>query len=53
LDFLKNVLDEHHAALLPNLAFLQAVIFGKGVRSERPIVVQIPFDENKKNAPKA
>jgi hypothetical protein len=53
LDFLKNVLDEHHTALVPNLPFLQAVVFGKGVKSERPIVVQIPFDEDKQKAPRA
>jgi len=53
LDFLKNVLDEHHAALIPNLPFLQVVVFGKGIRSERPIVIQIPFDENKQKAPRA
>lgn len=53
LKFLENVLDKHHVALVPNLPFLQAVVFGKGVKSERPIVVQIPFDKNKQKAPRA
>ena len=53
LDFLRNILDEHHTALIPNLAFLQAVVFGKGVKSERPIVVQVPFDKKKWEAPTA
>ncbi len=47
LRFLGNVLDKHHVALIPNLPFLQAVVFGKGVRSERPIVVKIPYDKSK------
>jgi hypothetical protein len=50
LDFLSNILDKHHVALVPNLAFLQAVVFGKGVQSERPIVVEIPFDKKKEEA---
>lgn len=50
LDFLSNILDKHHVALVPNLAFLQAVVFGKGVKSERPIVVEIPFDKKKEEA---
>jgi hypothetical protein len=50
LGFLGNVLGERHIRLIPNLPFLHAVVFGKGVRSERPIVVQVPFDKNKNDA---
>ena len=53
LEFLKNVMGERHTHLIPNLPFLQAVVFGKGIRSERPIVIQIPYDEKKKDAPSA
>jgi hypothetical protein len=47
LGFLKNILGAAHTELIPTLPRLQAVIFGKGVRSERPIIVQIPFDKKK------
>lgn len=53
LDFLKNVMGERHTRLIPNLPFLQAVVFGKGIRSERPIVIQVPFDKSKEDAPSA
>jgi DNA helicase HerA-like ATPase len=53
LEFLGNVLGKQHTQLIPNLPFLHAVVFGKGVRSERPIVIQIPYSDNKKNAPRA
>lgn len=47
LGFLKNIFGEAHTELIPNLPPLSAVIFGKGVRSERPIIVQIPFSKEK------
>jgi hypothetical protein len=47
LTFLKNVFGDAHTDLIPNLPPLSAVIFGKGVRSERPIIVQIPFSREK------
>jgi uncharacterized protein len=47
LGFLRNIFGDAHTQLIPNLPHLTAVIFGKGVRSERPIVVQIPFSSEK------
>jgi hypothetical protein len=47
LKFLENCFGPTHTAAIPNLQFLQAVVFGKGVKSQRPIIVQIPFDPNK------
>jgi hypothetical protein len=47
LGFLGNCFGATHTSAIPNLQFLQAVVFGKGVKSQRPIIVQIPFDENK------
>lgn len=47
LTFLKNVFGETYTDLIPNLPPLHAVIFGKGVRSQRPIIVQIPYSEEK------
>jgi uncharacterized protein len=50
LGFLSNVFGSSHVALIPNLMPLQAVVFGKAIRSQRPIVVEIPFDEAKVHA---
>ncbi len=47
LGFLKNIFGEAHTELIPNLPPLSAVIFGKGVRSEGPIIVRIPFSKEK------
>jgi DNA helicase HerA-like ATPase len=47
LGFLKNIFGAAHTELIPNLPPLSAVIFGKGVRSERPIIVKIPFNKEK------
>ena len=47
INFLKNMFGSSCAEMVPNLKKLQAVVFGKVVKSERPIVVEIPFDEKK------
>ena len=47
LGFFENFFGKTHTAAIPNLQFLQAVVFGKGVKSQRPIIVQIPFDKKK------
>jgi len=47
LSFLSNIFGEEHIKLIPNLPPLHAVMCGKGIRSARPIVVQIPFDKAK------
>jgi DNA helicase HerA-like ATPase len=47
LDFVKNIYGEAHAKMIANLRPLHAVVFGKAVRSERPVVVEIPFDAAK------
>ena len=47
IGFLKNMFGSSCAEMVPNLKKLQAVVFGKIVKSERPIVVEIPFDEDK------
>jgi uncharacterized protein len=47
LNFLGNCFGATHTSAIPNLQFLQAVVFGKGVKSQRPIIVQIPFDPTK------
>jgi len=47
LNFLGNVYGTAYASLIPNLPRLHALIFGKGVRSERPLIVEIPYDPAK------
>jgi hypothetical protein len=47
LSFLRNIYGKDHVALIPNLPRLHAIAFGKWIRSEHPIVFQIPFDDEK------
>jgi hypothetical protein len=47
LGFLKNMFGSSVAEMVPNLKKLQAIVYGKIVNSERPVVAEIPFDENK------
>lgn len=53
LGFLSNVYGESFKAIIPALPRLHAVVFGKGVRSERPVVVEIPYVPAKDGPPKA
>jgi hypothetical protein len=45
--FLSNVYGKSHAETLKDLPQLHAVVFGKGVRSQRPIIVKIPYEPEK------
>ena len=47
LGFFNNFFGKTHTSAIPNLQFLQAVVFGRGVKSQRPIIVEIPFDKKK------
>jgi hypothetical protein len=47
LAFLGNIYGTAYASLIPNLPRLHALIFGKGVRSERPLIIRIPYDAAK------
>jgi hypothetical protein len=47
LKFLDNIFDREHIALIPNLPRLHAVVHGPAFRSERPLVVEIPYDPEK------
>jgi DNA helicase HerA-like ATPase len=51
LGFLSNVYGSTHTQLIANLPRLHAVVFGRAVRSERPIVVEIPYDAKKAAKP--
>jgi DNA helicase HerA-like ATPase len=47
LGFLRNIFGPDHVALIPNLRPLTAVAFGPWIRSEKPIVFEIPFNHEK------
>jgi len=51
LKFLDNVYGATYVSLIPNLPFLNAIIFGKSVRSQRPLIIEIPFDPEKAKIP--
>jgi uncharacterized protein len=44
--FLAGMFGPDHAEALRNLGPLQAVVFGKGVQAQRPIIVQTPYSEH-------
>jgi DNA helicase HerA-like ATPase len=50
VNFLSNVFGRPHAETLRDLPRLHAIVFGKGVRSQRPVIVEVPFDEEKAKA---
>ena len=49
LGFFTNFFGKTHTSAIPNLQFLQAVVFGRGVKSQRPIIVEIPFNKKKED----
>ncbi len=53
LNYLTDVFGGRHVEAIPNLPFLNGVVFGKAVNSERPIIFQIPEDPAKREASQA
>ncbi|MBX3407697.1 MAG: ATP-binding protein [Phycisphaeraceae bacterium] len=53
LDYLSSMFPSEHVRAIPNLRFLQGIAFGKAVKSERPIIFEIPHDSKKLEASKA
>jgi hypothetical protein len=47
ISFLSNLYGRVYASLLSNLPYLHVVAYGKGVNSQRPLIIEIPFDEEK------
>ncbi len=47
VSFLASVYGRAHAELLRDLPQLNAVVFGKAIRSERPVIVEIPYRPEK------
>lgn len=52
LGFLANIYGDTFRTTIPALPRLHVVLFGKGVRSERPVVVEIPYNPAKQAATK-
>ena len=50
LEYMGNVFSPEHVAVIPNLGPRQLVAYGPGVRSEKPVILEIPFDEEKARA---
>lgn len=47
LKYLSSVYSSDHVEAIPNLAFLETLAYGKGIKSEKPITIKIPFDDQK------
>jgi len=47
LAFLKNIYGPDHVAIIPGLPRLTAVAFGNWIRSEQPVVFEVPFNSMK------
>lgn len=45
LEYLSNIYSQDHVKAIPNLKFLECIAFGKGVKSERPIIIKRDFDK--------
>jgi DNA helicase HerA-like ATPase len=50
LRYLSNVFSTSYVTAIPNLKRFQAVAFGKGIKSERPVIFQIPDVPAKRKA---
>ena len=50
LQFLLNIYDSAYVRSIPNLRFLNFLAFGKGVLSERPLLLRRPLDPTKAEA---
>lgn len=53
LNFLTNVFQGRYVDAIPNLRFLHFLAFGKGVASDRPLLLSRPFDQAKADAARA
>jgi len=41
VEFLSNIYGRDHTSKISNLPFLQALVFGKGIKSEHPVVIEM------------
>ena len=49
LEFLRNFYGDKYTNSIPSLPKLSAMIYGKSFKSRFPMIVEIPYDENKVN----
>lgn len=47
LKYLSNVFSTDYVRAIPNLKFLQCIALGKAVKSDRPIIFEIPYNKAK------
>jgi hypothetical protein len=47
LNFLRNIYGSDYVNLIPNLPKLNAIAFGPWIRSQQPIVFEVPFEDSK------
>ncbi len=52
-NYLGNVYSSGHVQSIPNLRFLEAIAYGKAIKSERPIIIKLDYVEEKKKASEA
>jgi len=50
LQFLQSVYSAEHTSAIPNLGRFEFLASGRAIRAERPILLQRPFDQSKKDA---
>jgi DNA helicase HerA-like ATPase len=50
LKYLANVFSTDHVSAIPNLKRFQVIAFGKGIKSERPVIFEIAEDPDKQKA---
>jgi uncharacterized protein len=43
INYMANIFGRDFASVLPNLKFLQLIAYGKGILSDRPLIVELPF----------
>lgn len=53
LEYLESVFASAHAKAIPNLRFLQGIAFGKAIKSDRPVIFEVPEDPKKREASEA
>jgi hypothetical protein len=49
LGFMKNVVGSNYVDSIPDLQKLHLLAYGKAIKSENPVIIQIPFDQAKVN----
>ena len=48
LEYLSSVYSPEHVQVIPNLESLRALAYGKGIRSQRPVIMEIPSTDRRR-----